>query len=633
MEVAILNALNWLTQHTLVPLAQYFFNVSSGLFDWVLSPEFSQIPLTHGIVVDGGWIILRDVANMLFILAFLIMAIATMLGVEKYSWRKLLPNFIIAALLVNFTKLIAGVVVDFSNLVMLFFIDNGLQNATAGQNQSIGEFLANAMGLAKLFSSNQFLEDMFGLSASSASANSFVAIILQFVFLFSAAITLLLLGITLITRVIRIWMLVIFSPLVAVAGILNPSVWSKWFGDLSKWAIIGINIVFFVFLAALLTQAIFTQGDLGAYIAAVTAPQNSQGADLSFLKNSSFIGQGAPILIFFLVVGLLLKARGLAHEAAGHVGGMAESFITQRSAAIGKTGISLVGKAAKPAKEKIVRDAANSRFGRGVHSMALRAESMGGPLGALGSVVTRGFEKQQENASKRIDVEDKRLDGQQNEPAAINAARAMLNSGDKEKRVIGALLLSKKKELKTGEYDLASSDLKQYGKDKEISSRIAHRLGLPTAPLRPGATADEIDSLTTILQDFGSKLSKEVKGMKDLHPEELKNPFMIAMLRDRVNEVFKTGDEKLIGAATEGIQALAKFQLTHPANTGDQNGSSREAIIQALRFNTAGVSGQDNFNKLVDKLNQRVINPFHPGIAGSRSGTGASTPPPTAPTP
>ena len=326
-----LDILTWIGQKTLVAFASVALHIAAGVFDWVLSQDFNQIPLTHGIVVDTGWIILRDFANMFFVATMVIMAVATMLGVEKYSWRNLLPRLIIAALLVNFSKLIAGVIVDFANLIMLFFIQNGIDSAT-NPNQGIGTVLSNAMGLAKLFSSSEFLQNGLGLSATTAGVDAFIAMILQFFFLFTAAITLLLIAVTLILRIIRIWMLVVFAPLVAVAFILpaTEGYWKKWLSEFTKWTFLGVSSVFFVYMAALLTQAIFTQGDLGGYLEALTAIKDGRSPNLAFLASTDFIGKGAPILVFVLVVGLLIQGRNLARESAGQAGKVVEGFATSK---------------------------------------------------------------------------------------------------------------------------------------------------------------------------------------------------------------------------------------------------------------------------------------------------------------
>ena len=69
-----------------------------------------------------GWGITRDVANIFFIFILLIIAIATILRLESYGAKQLLPKLIIVALLINFSLVIATTIVDASNILAFTFI-------------------------------------------------------------------------------------------------------------------------------------------------------------------------------------------------------------------------------------------------------------------------------------------------------------------------------------------------------------------------------------------------------------------------------------------------------------------------------------------------------------------------------
>ena len=56
--------------------------------------------------VENGWRIVRDVANMFFVVVLLIIAFATILNQEKYSYKTWLPKVILMAVLINFSKTI-----------------------------------------------------------------------------------------------------------------------------------------------------------------------------------------------------------------------------------------------------------------------------------------------------------------------------------------------------------------------------------------------------------------------------------------------------------------------------------------------------------------------------------------------
>ena len=83
---------------------------------------------------------------MFFVVILLLIAFGTILGIEQYEWKKLLIKFVFAAILVNFSRVIAALIIDAAQVVMITFL-NGVA-ATAGGN------LINAFKLDKLLSFN-----------------------------------------------------------------------------------------------------------------------------------------------------------------------------------------------------------------------------------------------------------------------------------------------------------------------------------------------------------------------------------------------------------------------------------------------------------------------------------------------
>src|SRR3989338_4272130 len=79
--------------------------------------------LTHVPVVDIGWKIFRDIANICFIFVLLWTAIGTILGVNSGKTKELLAPIVVVALLINFSLFITKAVVDASNIVALHFYE------------------------------------------------------------------------------------------------------------------------------------------------------------------------------------------------------------------------------------------------------------------------------------------------------------------------------------------------------------------------------------------------------------------------------------------------------------------------------------------------------------------------------
>lgn len=92
-------------------------------------------------LVQEGWKVARDLANMFFVLILLAIAFATILRIETYGMKSLLPKLIIAALLINFSLVFAGVIIDFSGVMTAFFVSDG---------QVFFKNIASAMKLPKI---------------------------------------------------------------------------------------------------------------------------------------------------------------------------------------------------------------------------------------------------------------------------------------------------------------------------------------------------------------------------------------------------------------------------------------------------------------------------------------------------
>lgn len=596
----LLNLLTDLGNATLVPLAQVALSAASALFDWVMSPEFNQIPLTHGILVDSGWTIMRDFANMFLVAVMIIMAFGTILGTENYGWRRLLPRLIIAALVINFSKLLAGIVIDFTNVIILFFIQNGIENA-ATPNQGIATVLANTMGLALLLGSRQYLENGLGISGLEGGVMAFVAMVASMVFFWIAAIVMLLLAITMIVRIIRLWLFVILAPL-ALAAMILPALeqfWKQWLQEFTKWAFTGVSIVFFVYLAALLAQAILTQGDLGGYIQAVTAIKNNQSPDLSFLSGSNFLGKGAPLLVFFLIVGLLSQARSLALTASGQASTVALGLVSgarQRLVPFAiRTGRAGAGRAAAATW----RTAANTRTGQALHRAVTRLETVP-VLNLVAKPLATSLERVYADTNKQINTEIKRLRDlhKRDEAAAINKARAMLTSRTQPTlQAAGAVFLDEQGQIdRLGINQRRDAEAAARRHGRELKSIPFTRIGVPESIDR-GTGPEEIRGHIEVLREIKDELSSTKDAMK-VSASELRNALGVSMIEPNSFGTIARSDTEKARALDHAVTILEEIRDT-PERAHERG------VIMAAR----GMTRTEDFNRLVETFRNILNNP------------------------
>ncbi len=189
--------------------------------------------------VTTGWVVVRDVSNMFFIVVLLIIAIATILGVETYQWKKMLPRLLIMAVLINFSKVIAGILIDFAQVVMMTFVN-------AFKTGGTGSFV-NFIGIDKLLSFNS------GSITGTKVDYSVVAVsaLLAFVRLIIAGVVIVVMLVVLVMRIVMIWILVVLSPLAFIlstfpAGQKYASQWWEMFG---KYLVVGPVLAFFLWLS------------------------------------------------------------------------------------------------------------------------------------------------------------------------------------------------------------------------------------------------------------------------------------------------------------------------------------------------------------------------------------------------
>lgn len=92
-------------------------------------------------IVRNGWIFVLGIANLGFVLALLFIALMTILRVGGMDARRMLVRLLIAALLINFSLIIGGVIIDISRLIM------------AGMARFLGDTHINGIGFEILKSS------------------------------------------------------------------------------------------------------------------------------------------------------------------------------------------------------------------------------------------------------------------------------------------------------------------------------------------------------------------------------------------------------------------------------------------------------------------------------------------------
>lgn len=243
--------------------------------------------------VKQGWIIVRDICNMSFILVLLLIAFATILRLENYSMKKYLPKLLIMAVMINFSKSICLFLIDISQIVMLTF-----SNAFAGSTSNFVTML-HIEKLMSISSAAKFSDMPWEMFWAAGLALIFILI--------AFFVMIMMLGL-LIMRMVYFWILIILSPIAflstAVPGM--SKYWGQWWGEFTKYLMVGPVLAFFTWLA--LTVASSNVINIFSKLNVVNGNVTGYSAFMNAIE-----AEGA-IMPFILGIGLLLGAIKISKD-------------------------------------------------------------------------------------------------------------------------------------------------------------------------------------------------------------------------------------------------------------------------------------------------------------------------------
>jgi hypothetical protein len=275
--------------------------------------------------VTNGWIIVRDLCNMFFILIMLIIAFATILKIESYSAKKLLPKLLIMAVLINFSKMICGLAIDFAQVIMLSFVNGFKDMGSANLTQMLGikEILAIDVDADKV--------EMLSVVGSYLLALLYTIISLIVILVIVAVLAI---------RIVMLWIYVVLSPLAYLLAAFpaGQKYSSQWWSEFSKQVVVGPLLAFFIWLSFVSLGGLSSDDkSLSAQeILKLDSPGTVENNKLSTaLSDDSVVKAGITeagspdhMLKFIISIGMLMgglvvtqQIGGMAGKAAGNAAG------------------------------------------------------------------------------------------------------------------------------------------------------------------------------------------------------------------------------------------------------------------------------------------------------------------------
>jgi len=367
----------------LVGIGRAIFGIAAPFLTYVLKPDFFNHAITTDQTFSIVWGSVRDLSNMIIVLGFVVVGIATSLRIREYEAKKILWRLILIALVINFSGLFCGLIIDASNITM----NSLLQGGSASQNV---DALSGAI--------NNYVEGQLNGTAPSTVGGAAAADVLKnpgtflfacamfMVILIFASYTFAIMAILLAARYAILVVLYILSPLAFTFWIFPASrlkkYHSEWWDEFLKWCFVGVFASFFVSLSVKVLLAGNTTGKV----------------DMNVLFVS----------FFFLIVGyrMIRKTGGIADMASGAIKGLAT----------GGAGLAMgvVAGAGGMAMNRLGRTATGQRTREALSSAAARIQEVTG-------FAPEGHAAQQKSARERAAA------------TQVNALRTSSAQGDRNR--------------------------------------------------------------------------------------------------------------------------------------------------------------------------------------------------------
>jgi len=206
---------------------------------WILPmiAQYNNFIFEQGVI--NGWIAMRDLSNMLFIIVFLVIAFATILKIKSYGYEALLKKFLILAILINFSKTIVGFVIDIFQIVMLTFVA-AIKDIAAGN-------IAVALGMGEWGELSTAIDNASGEQLFIVVTS----VILMGIMLLITVMVIAIYITSFASRIVQLWILIVLSPMAFFANVFpgGKKYFDQWLSKLSKELIKGPLLAFFLWLS------------------------------------------------------------------------------------------------------------------------------------------------------------------------------------------------------------------------------------------------------------------------------------------------------------------------------------------------------------------------------------------------
>lgn len=311
--------------YIICPMIQFLAEATDAVFEYI--ENFLQVePIIAGqdSTLYRAWTIARDIANVAFIVVFLIVIYShlTSVGLNNYDLKRVIPRMLVAAVAVNLSFYIAAFFVDVSNIlgVSLNNLFIGIVNdvgqgaeRNALTSTSWSEFAVYLLSGGTILAGAAFQGTMAALSFGSGLLYLFVIILVPIAIIVVVTVS------VLAARLAIITVLVVLAPLAFVAYVLPGT--KQWF---DKWQDLFSTMLMMYPLFAILFG--------GSHLASYLIAQNASRWETLLI---ALFVQAVPLVITPFLIrfsGKLLGTfAGMVNNPAKGLGDRAKVYAKDRA--------------------------------------------------------------------------------------------------------------------------------------------------------------------------------------------------------------------------------------------------------------------------------------------------------------
>lgn len=582
---AVIGLVTYAILYILQYIGSLFFSIAGYFVGFFLEFNYKILDTTNS-VVYVGWEIARDIANLGFVIVIVIIGVATIFRFKDYSAKQLLPKLIAAAILVNFSLSLAGVLIGFSHVVTKYFF-NAVESS--GSTTKLVETISGAFDPQALFVESSEpepidpAEEAGGLSGFGTSMLLDIAgLFFTVIFIFTAAFVLLAFALMLLLRYIWLSFLLVLAPIVWLFWVM-PSLskqFTKWWDRFFQWVFFAPAVSFFFYLA-LLSVSKMKRG-AGAISAS------------AFTKNSgisTLMMQGAKMVVLVgLLVGGLMVAQSMSIGGAKMMSGFASKQGKKAKAWVEnktKTGVS------QATTRALMSDSARSTVGK-IQTMG-KDKWYGAalqPFRSIGGAVAKRTEKGLDDYEK--------IKSDLNKLSDPELSKRTTSTGNYMERRAGTELLMRRAQTQ-GDKTAKSWKEKEKAVEKErnatkqVQDKEQNRQNIETElnnkqtslPIKEGELASLQSALLTLKQELNNALTQgnaALAGTKrnDIAQKEIELKNKEVEVKDLKNGISKT--ENKLESAIKSLEMAMEKEKEAIKENKEKSKDYASAIRDALNF-------------------------------------------------